>query len=570
MAKKVRVGSASGKTKTRRASYALGLDFGTESVRALLVDTQTGRQVGDAVVAYPHGVITEKLPTSNVRLRGEWALQHPGDYLTCMARATRRALAQGRVRPEQVCGIGVSFTACTMLPTKADGTPLCMLPRFRSKPNAWCKLWKHHASQPQADKINELARKRGLKWLARYGGTISSEWFLPKALQALEEQPEVYLAADVFIEAGEWTVWQLTGRLTRSTCHGGYKQCWHKREGYPGQAFLAELHPEFATITSEKMAGPRLAPGQCAGYLTRPMARKLGLREGIAVSASIIDAHSAVPGAGVTGPDVMVMVIGTSTCHMIMATEEKLVEGISGVVEDGILPGYFGYEAGQVAVGDIFAWYVEQAVPKYVQDQAARRRTGVHEYLSKLADELAPGESGLLALDWWNGNRTPFVDANLSGLIVGLTLRSKPHEIYRALVESTAYGTMRVIETFERADVRTDSIVACGGIAQKNPMLVQIYADVTGRAIRVAASAQASSLGAAILGAVAAGAKAGGHDAVASAVKRMCRKPVAAYRPKPRNHRTYQALYELYRRLSDHFGRYRDPVMRTLRELSGS
>ncbi len=568
MAKAARRGLKAGTASRRPRTYALGLDFGTETVRALLVDTQDGREVGDAVVAYPHGVIDEKLPGSNVRLRGEWALQHPGDYLSCMARATRRALAQGKVRPEQVCGIGVSFTACTMLPTKRDGTPLCTLSPYARKPNAWCKLWKHHASQPQADKMNELARRRGVEWLARYGGVVSSEWFFPKALQALEEEPEVYRDADVFIEAGEWTVWQLTGELTRSTCHGGYKQCWHKREGYPDSAFLAELHPEFATLTSTKMTGPRLGPGQRAGGLTNGMARKIGLAEGTAVSASIIDAHSAVPGAGVIGPDVMAMVIGTSTCHMIMGTEERLAEGISGVVEDGILPGYFGYEAGQVAVGDIFAWYVDQALPGYVAAQARRRRIDVHEYLSAEADGLKPGESGLLALDWWNGNRTPFVDANLSGLIVGLTLRSKPHEIYRALLESTAYGTMRVIETFERAAVRTESIVACGGIAQKNPTLVQIYADVTGRPIQVAASPQASLLGAAVLGAVAAGAEAGGHDSVGSAVKKMCRKPIATYRSKAKDHDIYKTLYAEYKRLSDHFGLYRDPVMRTLRELS--
>lgn len=547
--------------------YALGLDFGTESVRAMLVHTQTGRIAGDAVVNYRHGVITDVLPDSRVRLKGEWALQHPADYLDGMARATRAAIKDARIKSEQVCGIGISFTACTMLPTTARGEPLCFDRKLAKKPNAWCKLWKHHAAQPQADKINELARRRNAKWLARYGGIVSSEWFFPKALQALEEEPDVYRAAKVYIEAGEWVVWQLTGQKIRSTCHGGYKQCWHKRQGYPSKAFWSAVNPKFGGIL-DKMTGPRLAPGQRAGTLTEAMAKRLGLRPGIGVSSSAIDAHAGVPGAGVTGPDVLVMVMGTSTCHMLMSDKERLAEGISGVVEDGILPGFFGYEAGQVAVGDIFAWYVSHGVPAYVERAAAKRRKTIHDYLTAEADKINPGQSHLLALDWWNGNRTPFVDGNLSGLIVGLTLGSRPAEIYRALIEATAFGTLRVIDTFAKSGVKTKSLVGCGGIAQKNPMLMQIYADVTGRSIQVAASPNASSLGAAILGAVAAGKADGGHDTVAAAVQKICRKPVGTYRPKPKNHDVYQKLYAEYKRLSDAFGRYRQPVMKVLRELS--
>ena len=545
----------------KSAQYALGLDFGTESVRAVLFNTRTGRGAGEAVVRYRHGVITEALPGSKVRLRGEWALQHPEDYLKGMAAATKRAVASAGIGRDQVCGIGISFTACTMLPTRDDGTPLCFDRKLARKPNAWCKLWKHHASQPQADRMNELARRRSVKWLARYGGIVSSEWFFPQALQALDEEPEVWTAASVFIEAGEWVAWQLTDNLTRSTCHGGYKQCWHKKEGYPSKAYLKALHPRMPLLTASKMRGPRIAPGHRAGQLTAKGAKLLGLREGIAVSASIIDAHSAVPGAGVTGPDVMVMVMGTSTCHMLMGEQERLVPNISGVVEDGILPGYFGYEAGQVAVGDIFAWYIDHLGGRV--DSAE-----LHARLTRESAALKPGESGLLALDWWNGNRTPFVDANLSGLIVGLTLATKPHEVYRALIESTAYGTMRIIEIFDKARVRTKSLVACGGIAKKNPVLMQIYADVTGRPIRVAASDQASSLGAAILGAVAAGSKAGGHDSVTAAAKAMCKAPSESYRPKKANHERYVELYREYKRLSDRFGYYREPTMRRLREMA--
>ncbi|MBN1491047.1 MAG: ribulokinase [Phycisphaerae bacterium] len=553
----------------KASPVALGLDYGTESVRAIFVETQTGRTLGEAVVPYRHGVITDALPGTNVKLGHDWALQDSNDYVKDMTRAVKTAMKAGRIAGERVCGIGISFTACTMLPAKADGTPLAWQKDFARHPNAWCKLWKHHAAQPQADKMNVVANRRSEKWLARYGGIISSEWFFPKALQAIEEDPRVWKAADVYIEAGEWLAWQLTGRLARSTCHGGYKQCWHKREGYPSAAYLRAVHPELPKLVTEKLAaGPRLAPGEPVGGLTAAWAKRLGLPAGIAVSSSIIDAHSGVPGAGVASDGVMAIVMGTSSCHMLMDKKEKLAKGISGVVGDGILPGFYGYEAGQVAVGDIFAWYVNQCAPASVAAEAKRRGKSVHELLTEQAAKLRPGENRLLALDWWNGNRTPFVDANLSGLMVGLNLGTTPAQIYRALLEATAFGTLRVIEAFEAARVQTKSIVACGGIAQKNPLIVQIYADVTGRPIDVASSPNASSLGAAILGAVAAGKAAGGYDSAAQAARKMVAKPKARYRPNAAAHKVYKAMYADYRRLSEHFGRYKDPVMRNLRSLA--
>jgi L-ribulokinase len=552
----------------KRSSIALGLDYGTESVRAIFVETATGKTLGEAVVPYKHGVITDKLPGTTTKLGYEWVVQHPGDYLADMTKAVKTAMRTGRINGDRVCGIGISFTACTMLPCKADGTPLCLLDAFKRRPNAWCKLWKHHASQPQADKMNAVARKRGERWLARYGGIISSEWFFPKALQAIDEDPKVWHAADIYIEAGEWLGWQLTGQLARSTCHGGYKQCWHKRHGYPSAAYLKACHPQLPKLVTDKMPGPRIAPGQAIGGLTPAWAKKLGLPEGVAVSSSIIDAHSGVPGAGVATPGVMAIVMGTSSCHMLMGTQEKLVKGISGVVEDGILPGLFGYEAGQVAVGDIFAWFVDQCAPASVAAEAKKQKRSVHELLSEQAARLAPGANRLIALDWWNGNRTPFVDANLSGLLVGLTLGTKPAEIYRALIESTAFGTMSILDTFASAGIKTKSIVACGGIAQKNPLMVQIYADVTGRPIDVASSPNASSLGAAVLGAVAAGKKAGGYDSVTVAVKNMVGKPTRRYKPDAQAGKVYRAMYKDYARLAAHFGRYKDPVMKDLRALA--
>jgi len=371
----------------------------------------------------------------------------------------------------------------------------------------------------------------------------------------------------IYIEAGEWLAWQLSGVLARSTCHGGYKQCWHKREGYPSAGYLKAVHPELPKLVSQKMPGERVAPGKAIGGLTPAWAKKLGLPAGIAVSSSIIDAHSGVPGAGIAADGVLAIVMGTSSCHMLMDKKEKLAKGISGVVEDGILPGLYGYEAGQVAVGDIFAWYVNQCAPAYVAVEAAKRKISVHEYLTAEAAKLKAGQNRLIALDWWNGNRTPFVDANLSGVIVGLTLGSKPAEIYRALLEATAYGTLRVIEAFETSGVKVKSIVGCGGIAQKNPLIMQIYSDVTGRPIDVAGSPNASSLGAAILGAVAAGAKAGGYDNVSQAARRMVPKPAGRYTPNKAANKIYAGLYNDYRRLSELFGRYKEPVMKNLRSL---
>jgi len=532
-------------------TYAIGIDFGTESARALLVDCADGTEVAVAVHAYESGVIDEQL--NGVPLEPEWALQDPADYVSALQHAVPQLLAKTGVSPESIAGVGIDFTSCTTLPTLADGTPLCMLDDLRSEPHAWVKLWKHHAAQPEADRINAVAEERAEPWLQRYGGRYSSEWFFSKALQILDEAPEVYARADRMLEAADWIVWQLTGVETRNMCTAGYKAMWSKRDGFPSREFFAALDPRFAGIVDDKMSRVLAPLGGRAGGLCDRAAAWTGLRPGTPVAVANVDAHVSVPAVGVTGPGRFVAIMGTSTCDVLLGNELAVVDGMCGVVEDGVLPGLYGYEAGQSAVGDIFAWFVEQV-------------GGTHAELAKEAARLRPGESGLLALDWWNGNRSVLVDADLRGLIVGLTLATRPAEIYRALIEATAFGMRVIIESFEQAGVPVEGIVACGGLPDRNPLLMQIYADVCGREIEVASSGQAPALGAAMFGAVAAGV----HATITDAVQAMAAPPTLTYVPDPAHVSTYDALHREYLRLHDLFGRGGDDVMRKLKALQSS
>lgn len=546
--------------------YSVGIDFGTESARAVLVNVATGEEMETAVYPYDDGVIDEFLPNTGIALPPLWALQNPLDWLTTLEQTVRAIMAEASVDPVSVIGIGLDFTSCTVLPTTADGTPLCLLDLWRRQPHAWPKLWKHHAAQPYADRINEVAAVRGEKWLARYGSKISSEWLLPKALQMLVEAPGVYAAADRIVEGADWMVWQMTGRLVRNACAAGYKATWHKRDGFPSSDFLTTLHSGLATLYTDKLKGPILPPGALAGRLRAEWAERLGLASGTAVAVPIIDAHAAVPGGGVTEPGSMFMIMGTSTCHMVMAEAEVPVEGICGVVEDGIVPGWFAYEAGQASVGDIFAWFIRYNVPLAYQDEARSRGLPVHEIFTEKAARLKPGQTGLLALDWWNGCRSTLVDADLSGLVMGYTLGTRAEDIYRALIEATAYGTRVIIDAFTDHGIAVDRIVAGGGLTQ-NQMLMQIYADVTGLPLREAGTSQPSALGATILGAVAGGRNGGGYNSLAEAAKRMAPPPRRVYEPILAGRPIYDVLYTEYRRLYDSFGRDPNSTLKVLRRI---
>jgi L-ribulokinase len=547
--------------------YAIGVDFGTESGRAVLVDVSNGQELATAVHEYANGVIDERLPESHVRLEPDWALQDPNDYLEVFKHAIPAVVKEAGADPADVIGLGIDFTACTMLPTKADGTPLCFLPEWRANPHAWVKLWKHHAAQPEANRLNQIARDQGYTFLDRYGDKISSEWFFPKVWQILDEAPEVYQAAERFLEAADWVVWQLTGQEKRNACTAGYKAIWSKREGFPPNEFFKALDPRLEHVIDEKMSRTTYPLGDKAGGLTQEAAAWTGLKPGTAVAIANVDAHVSVPAATVTEPGRMVIIMGTSNCHMVLGTEERIVPGMCGYVEEGIIPGFFGYEAGQSCVGDHFAWFVENAVPAAYEREAEARGLNVHQLLEEKAAQLKPGQSGLVALDWWNGNRSVLVDVDLTGMLVGATLATKAEEIYRALIEATAYGTRIIIETFEANGVPVKEIVATGGLPDRNKLLMQIYADVTGRPIHLVETQQIGALGSAMHGAVAAGAQAGGYADIFEASRRMARLRDEAYQPIPENQPIYDRLYAEYVILHDYFGRGENDVMKRLKQL---
>jgi L-ribulokinase len=524
--------------------YVVGVDFGTLSGRAVVVRVSDGAELGSAVHEYAHGVIEDTLPGGGVRLGPDWALQSPDDWRDVLRVAVPKALAVAGVRASDVIGVGTDFTACTVLPATADGVPLCEL--YPDRPHAWPKLWKHHAAQPHADRVNALAAERGETWLPRYGGKISSEWEFAKGLQVLEEDPETYARADRWIEAADWIIWQLTGVETRNVCTAGYKGIYQDG-GYPSAEFLAELNPGFAGFTGK--LGAELAPlGGLAGRLTAQAAGWTRLPEGIAVAVGNVDAHVTAAAADAVGPGQMVAIMGTSTCHVMPSDRLAEVPGMCGVVRDGIVPGLWGYEAGQSGVGDIFGWFVDTSVPASYSERAAALGVTVHEHLTSLAERQRVGGHGLVALDWHGGNRSVLVDHDLSGVIVGQTLATRPEDVYRALIEATAFGARVIVETFEAAGVPVTEFVVAGGLL-KNRFLMQVYSDVLRRPLSVIGSDQGPALGSAIHAAVAAGA----YADIAAAAAAMGKRTPDAYVPDPVRADAYDRLYAEYRRLHDHF-----------------
>ncbi|MCY0943348.1 ribulokinase [Streptomyces antarcticus] len=542
-------------------ALVVGVDFGTLSGRAIVVRVRDGAELGTGTHAYEHGVLDRVLPTTGAPLPPDWALQVPQDYIDALRTAVPAAIADAGVDPARVIGIGTDFTACTMVPTTDEGTPLCALPAFADAPHAYAKLWRHHAAQPQADRINELARRRGEKWLRRYGGLISSEWEFAKALHMLEEAPDVYAAMDRWVEAADWIVWQLTGQYVRNACSAGYKGI-HQQGGYPAEDFLAELNPAFADFVATKLDQPIGALGDKAGTLSAEAAAWTGLPEGIAVSVGNVDAHVTAPAAGAVEPGQMVAIMGTSTCHVMSSDELREVPGMCGVVDGGIVPGLWGYEAGQSGVGDIFAWYVDNQVPPAYHERARERGLSVHELLTDLASAQAVGEHGLVALDWHSGNRSVLVDHELSGLVVGQTLSTRAEDVYRALLEATAFGTRVIVDAFTTAGVPVTELIIAGGL-MRNPLLMQIYADVLNLPLSVIGSRQGPALGSALHAAVAAGA----YEDIRAAAAAMGSVDRAVYRPDPRGVEAYDLLFAEYSALHDHFGRGGTNVMHRLRAM---
>jgi L-ribulokinase len=539
--------------------YVVGIDFGTLSGRAVVARISDGAERGAAIHEYRHG-IPETLPSTGERLPGDWAIWLPEDYREVLRVAVPGALADAGVDPAEVIGIALDVTASTIMPARADGTPLCELPEFGARAHAYPKLWKHHAAQPQADRINRLAAERGEPWLARYGGRVSSEWQFAKALQILDQDPDVYAAADLWIEATDWLTWLLCGRLTRSAGTAGYKGLYQDG-GYPSESFLAALDPAFAGFAG-KLAGPVEPLGGRAGSLTPEAAAWTGLPAGIAVAVGNVDAHVTAAAANTVEPGQLLAIMGTSTCHVLNGTAPAEVPGMCGVVDGGIIAGQWGFEAGQSGVGDIFAWFVENSVPRRYADAADEAGVSLHTHLTEVGAREPIGAHGLIALDWASGNRSVLVDHELSGLVAGLTLSTRAPQIYRALQEATAFGARVIIEAFLAAGVPVTDFVAAGGLTQ-NKILMQRYADVLRRPIGVIGAGQGPALGSAIHAAVAAGA----YPDVRTAAAAMGGHVAEAYRPDPAAADAYDALYAEYLRLHDHFGRGGDDLMHRLHAI---
>ena len=554
------------------SKYTIGLDYGTNSVRTVIVNTSNGREVATAVWNYSQGtagVILSRDPNL--------ARQHPGDYVTGAEVSIKKALAEAKksvkgFSPDQIIGIGVDTTGSTPLPVDRNGRPLAMDRRFAKNPAAMAWLWKDHTGVAEAVEITEKARALRPQYLAKCGGTYSSEWFFSKILHCLRTSPEVFDAAHLWVECADWVPAMLTGteapdQLTVGICAAGHKAMYNDDwGGYPDAEFLSQLDPKLGELRA-RLRPKASSIDRAVGGLTAEWARRTGVPANTPVAVGAFDAHLGGVGSGIK-PGTLVKIIGTSTCDMmVVPLGDKLADipGLCGIVPGSILPGYYGLEAGQSAVGDIFNWFVN-----YIQPLG--KKVGTHEALSTEAARLAPGESGLLALDWNNGNRTILVDQRLTGLMLGQTLYTTPAEVYRALVEATAFGALTIINRFEEYGVKVDQIVNCGGIAEKNPLVMQIYADVTGRPIKISRSAQTCALGAAIAGAVVAAKKAGGYDDYASAQAAMTGLKPKAFQPNPKAHAVYEHLYKLYRKLHDSFGTKEPngslyPVMKELIEI---
>ena len=544
--------------------YTIGVDFGTLSARAVLLDAQTGEEIAVETMAYPHGVMSERLAATGAPLPPDYALQDPADYVEVLCHVVPEVLKTGNVDADAVVGIGIDFTTCTLLSVNEEGTPLCMLPAFRETPLAYALLWKHHAAHNYAVRMTEVAEQRGEAFLARCGGKVDEEWAFPKICQVLCEAPAVYDAAHLFVEAGDWIVWQLTGALSRGYQFAAYKSHYDAALGYPSEAYFAAVDGRLAHVVREKLGGDLHEMGTKAGTLTAEFAARLSLKEGIAVAVAMPDGHSVAAGLGLSRAGDMLVVLGTSGCFMALGSDDTDVPGICGIVKNGILPGFYGFEAGLCCLGEHFAFAAERLVsPAYVEEARARHMSVLALLMEKAAARRA-GESGVLALGWFNGNRSTLVDAKLSGAFVGLTLQTAPEDMMRALCEATAFGARNIVENYERHGVPIRRIVASGGIAHKNPFLMQLYADVLGREITVTVTAEAPARSSAIAAASAAGL----YDGIAAAIEALHAPAARIYLPNGENTAIYDRLYAQYRRVHDYFGIEARDVMYALRDLA--
>lgn len=544
------------------ASYVIGIDYGTLSGRSVLVDTANGHVAASSSFDYPHGVLDRSLP-DGTPLPADYALQYPQDYLDVIYRTIPRLLETSGISGDDISGIGLDATACTVLPLDKQGQPLCF--RYPSEPQSYIKMWKHHGAQALANKLTRAAESVCPELLMSMGGSISAESFFPKLWELWEQAPGLYEEMYEYMEVADWIILHMTGSAHRNGCAAGYKAQYVPGVGYPGPELFEKAGFRPKGRVTDKMPSPVVPVGETAGYLTKAVAEKLGLKAGIPVASGLVDAHVCVPAAGIAQEGHMLMIIGTSACHMVMGKDAKAVPGICGFVDGGIMPGFVGFEAGQSSVGDLYAWFVSNCVPASYFDAAKAHDMSIHSYLSLLASRKEPGETGLLALDWLNGNRSTLCNYDLSALVLGMTMQTKSEDVYRALIESTAFGCRAIVDIFKNHGVRVDRFTASGGISLKNPFAMQLYSDILNMPVEVIRAEVGPALGSAIFAAVAAGS----YDNIQAAAQAMKSETVAIYMPRSDNARLYEELYREYMLLYEYFGKT-EQVMQRLRSIRKS
>lgn len=542
--------------------YVLGIDYGTLSARAIVVESKTGRTLGECTHAYAHGVIDEKLPDSTPLAGSGWALAHPADYKDALIAIVSGAIKNAGISSEKVRALAIAATACTLVPVDKSLTPLCLFPQFSGHPHAYAKLWKHHRAQPCADRMTQIAREMEPKMLERYGGRISSEWAIPKIMEIYYEDSTVYHAASRFMQISDWLTAWLTGcGNVQNGSIAQYKSMWNRQCGWPSDEYLSRVDNIVPEIIHAKLGGQMLMAGERVGTLTENAAQMLGLQSDTVVAMAHTDAHCGALGAGASREGDYVLILGTSSCGHLISRKSASVPGVTGAINDGLLPGYICYSAGQASVGDMLSWLIQNAVPGKYADLAQAEGKNLYQFLENLAAAQRPGQCGLIALDWFNGNRSILANANLSGVLMGLTLESTPEDIYRALLDSIAFGHREIVDNFYASGLEINRIILCGGIVNQSRLLPQILSDVLNRPVEISVEPQATALGAAMCAAAAAD-----KIPLTDAIDRMKGQTHIIISPNPENAQLYERIYALYHRLYRFFGKEEPDLMAQLYE----
>ncbi len=548
-----------------RHKYSIGLDFGTLTARAVIVDVETGRELATSTFGYQDAIIDTVLPETGIHLPADFALQNPRDYQEAVVSLLRDILHRSGVCAEDVIGIGVDSTASTVLALDENYMPLCLRPEFKNNPHSWIKMWKHHSPQEQADRINEIAGRLNEPFLRRCGGKVSVEWYYPKMLETLEKAPDVFNGAAYFVELGDWIVYLLTGEKKRSSAIASLHANWDSVQGMPSEAFFHSLHPKMSEKVKQNAEIPIASIFSPAGKLTKEIAEQTGLSEHTTVSMADTDSPVALFSLDVTAERTGALILGTSSVFMLLSQKEHYIPGAMASVKDQMMPGFFGNMFGQSAVGDSFEWFVKNLVPYQYYLDARSKDKSVFDVMNDAMERLQPGDEHILAMDWFNGSRSLLQNASLSGVLVGMTLSTRPEQIYRALVESTAFGLKKILNAIQDANIPIDQIKACGGLARKSPAIMQIYADILELPIYTTSSAQTIGQGAAILGALAAGSENGGYDQIEDAVRAMKCPVAACYTPREEYRQLYRELYAQYEEVYRFFGKETPQIMQILR-----